>query len=209
MGFLLQIEGPGSIATYRSAFTRRRLGVSAPAKAQVQCAVLQGDHRMPFFKNAVVTESMEIKTSPAELFGYLTGIMDNDGFKTLNADNISFRWIEGEPWVVGSVACAEKYLHGKLHRFTFVISKVVPNRHIEYRPTSGVTRMIFPKKEFIIEQTTDGCRFISSATFRIGWIGKTFFGRRIDDGLAVFRAYLQEEARNLKGILEEPNTGGT
>ncbi len=164
--------------------------------------VMQGDQIMPFFNDIVVKESIEIKTLPAELFSYLTGIMDDEGFKTLNANNISFRWLKGEPWVEGSIAYAEKYLHGKPHRFTFIISKVVPNRRIEYGPTSRVTRMIFPKKEFIIEQTTDGCRFISSATFRIGWIGKKFFRSKINDGLAIFRAYLQEEGKNLKRILE-------
>lgn len=106
---------------------------------------------MPFFNDIVVKESIDIKTLPAKLFSYLTGIMDDEGFKTLNSDNISFRWLKGEPWVEGSIAYAEKYLHGKPHRFTFIIIRVVPNRQIEYRPTSRITRMIFPKKEFIIE----------------------------------------------------------
>jgi hypothetical protein len=157
---------------------------------------------MPFFNEIVVTESIEINTSPAMLFSYLTGIVDDEGFKTLNANNVSFRWLKGEPWVEGSIAYAEKNLHGKPHRFTFIISRVVPNRQIEYRPASRVNRIIFPKKEFIIEQTTDGCRFISSATFQIGWIGKKLFRRKIDDGLSIFRAYLREEGRNLKRILE-------
>jgi hypothetical protein len=161
-----------------------------------------GDQRMPLLHHIVVTESIEIKTSAAELFSYLIGIVDDEGFKTLNGDNISFHWLKGEPWVEGSIAYAEKYLHGKPHRFVFIISKVVPNRHIEYRPTSRLTRMFFPKKEFIIEQTTNCCRFISSATFRIGWIGKMLFKRKIDDGLSFFTAYLQEEGKNLKRILE-------
>ena len=157
---------------------------------------------MPFLHEIVVTESIEIETSPAKLFSYLIGIVDDAGFKTLNADNISFCWLKGEPWVEGSIAYAEKYLHGKPHKFKFIISKVVPNRYIKYRPTSGLMRRFFPKKEFIIEQTSDGCRFISSATFMIGWIGKTFFKRKIEDGLSVFRAYLQEEGKNLKRLLE-------
>ena len=157
---------------------------------------------MPFLSDIVVTESIEVKASPAALFSYLIGIVDDAGFKTLNADNISFRWLKGEPWSEGSIACAKKYLHGKPHKFTFIISKVVPNRQISYRPASRVARVFFPKKEFIMEQTAEGCRFISSATFRIGWIGKKFFKSKIDDGLSMFRAYLQEEGKNLKRILE-------
>jgi len=164
---------------------------------------------MPFLHEIVVTESIEIETSPTALFSYLTGIVDDAGFKTLNADNITFCWLKGEPWVEGSIAYAEKYLHGKSHRFKFLISKVVPDRHIVYEPVSRLMRWFFPKKEFIIEQTSHGCRFISSATFMIGWIGKFFFKKKIEDGLSSFRAYLQEEGKNLKKILEVSQAGST
>lgn len=157
---------------------------------------------MPFLHEVVVTESIEITTSPAMLFSCLTSIVDNEGFKRLNADNISFCWLKGQPWVEGSIARAEKYLHGKPHRFRFKVTKIVPDRHIEYRPTSGFMRLFFPKKEFIIENAGDDCRFISSATFRIGWIGKRFFQGKIDEGLSSFRAYLQDEGKNLKKMLE-------
>jgi len=157
---------------------------------------------MPFFNDIVITESIEIESSPEKLFNYLIGIVDDKSFRTLNADNISFRWIKGEPWAEGSIAYAEKYLHGKPHRFRFIVSQIVPNHHIEYRPTSMMMKIFFPKKEFIIEQTKNGCRFISSATFRIGWIGEKLFRKSIDEGLAHFVAYLKEEGKNLKKILE-------
>lgn len=162
---------------------------------------------MPFLHEIVVEESIEIATSPAKLFSYLTSIVDNASFKALNADNISFSWLNGDPWVEGSIAYAEKYLHGKPHTFKFIISKVVPNRYIEYRPTSRLMRSFFPNKYFMMEQTPHGCRFISSATFRIGWIGKRFFQRKIDEGLSSFRAYLQNEGQTLKTILEAQQRG--
>ena len=157
---------------------------------------------MPFFEDIVLKESIEIRTTPENLFAYLTGIVDDASFKTLNADNICFRWLEGKPWVEGSIAYAEKYLHGKPHKFRFAISRIVPNQHIEYRPTSRLMRMFFPKKEFIIAQTDNGCCLISSATFRIGWIGKKFFKKSIDDGLSYFKDYLREEGKNLRKLLE-------
>jgi hypothetical protein len=157
---------------------------------------------MSFFDDVVLTESIEIRTTPEKIFAFLTGIIDNASFRRLNAENISFRWIKGESWTVGSIAYSEKYLHGKPHRFKFIISKVVPNRHIEYMPASRMMRMFFPKKEFIIENEENTCLFISSATFRIGWIGKAFFKRKIDDGLSHFQAYLRKEGKNLKNTLE-------
>jgi hypothetical protein len=73
---------------------------------------MQGDEHMPFFDDVVLKESIEIKTTPENLFTYLTSIVDDASFKTLNSDNISFRWLQGDPWSVGSIAFAEKYLHG-------------------------------------------------------------------------------------------------
>lgn len=157
---------------------------------------------MPFFQDVVIAESLPIKTRPKDLFNYLTAIVDDDSFKTLNAKNVSFRWLKGQPWTVGSIAYAEKYLHGKLHTFQFIVTDIVADRHIEYMPTSRLMRRFFPKKEFIMETEGDGCRFISSATFRIGWIGKAFFKKSIEKGLSDFRIYLREEGENLKRILQ-------
>jgi len=57
-----------------------------------------------------------------------------------------------------------------------------------------------------METEGDGCRFISSATFRIGWIGKAFFKKSIEKGLSDFRIYLREEGENLKRILQSEHT---
>jgi hypothetical protein len=161
---------------------------------------------MPFFEDVVIAESITIETTPEKLFTYLTGIVDDESFKTLNANNVSFRWLKGRPWTAGSVAYAEKFLHGKLHKFEFVVTRIVPNRHIEYMPTSRLMRRLFPKKEFVIEKGSDSCLFISSATFRVGWIGKVFFKKAIENGLSDFRTYLREEGENLKRILESEHT---
>lgn len=161
---------------------------------------------MSLVKDVVITESMEIKTTPEKLFNYLTNIEDDESFKRLNADNVGFQWLSGKPWTVGSIAFAEKYLHGKLHKFKFIVTEIVPNKHIEYRPVSKLMQRFFPKKEFIIETKDTTSLFISSATFRIGWIGKTFFKKSIDSGLADFRNYLKKEGKNLKAILESSNS---
>lgn len=161
---------------------------------------------MPFLEDVVLTESIEIKTTPERIFSYLTSIVDDESFKTLHSDNVCFRWLKGQPWMVGSVAYAEKYLHNKLHKFRFVVTEISPNRHIEYAPVSRLMKKFFPRKEFTIERKNDLCIFISTATFRVGWIGKTFFKRSIDNGLASFRKYLREEGENLKTILESQYT---
>ena len=43
----------------------------------------------------------------------------------------------------------------------------------------------------------------ASGTYRIGWIGKTFFSKAIEKGLSGVKKHMQEESENLKRILEE------
>jgi hypothetical protein len=163
---------------------------------------------MPFFENVHIKVPVEINAPPEKVFEYLTGIVDDAGFKKLNADNISFRWLKGEPWCVGSIACAKKILHGKPHSLKFVVRKIVTDRHIEYVPVSKITRIFFSNKEFLIERTDNGCLLTSSANFRTGWIGKKIFGKSIREGLTRFEEYLKEEGKNLKNILEKGQSNG-
>ena len=55
---------------------------------------------------------------------------------------------------------------------------------------------------YIIEARGDACRFIASGTYRIGWIGKTLFKKKLDEGLSSIKQHMKEEGENLKHILE-------
>jgi hypothetical protein len=161
------------------------------------------DKKMAFFEDRIVTDSIEIETTPEKIFDFLTGIVDDDSYRAWHQkDHVSFRWLEGNPWAEGSVMYAEEYLHGKLHKLKFKITKVVPNQRIEYSPTSRFMRTYFPKNEFIIEPKEASCLFIASGIYRLGWLGKTFFKKAIDRGLASAKKHMQEEGQNLKRILE-------
>ncbi|MGD8725573.1 MAG: hypothetical protein PVG00_16645, partial [Desulfobacterales bacterium] len=109
---------------------------------------------------------------------------------------------KGKPWAEGSVLYTEEYLHGKLHKLKFKITKIVPNQKIEYSLVSRLVRKFFPKNEYIIEPKEDACRFIASGTYRISWLGKTFFKKAIHRGLAGMKKHMHEEGQNLKKVLE-------
>ncbi len=98
---------------------------------------------------------------------------------------------------------AEEYIHGKLHKLKFTITKIVPNRRIEYAPVSRFLRKFFPKNEFIIEQAGESCLFIASGTYRLGWIAKAFFRKAVENGLSSVKKHMKEEGENLAKILEE------
>lgn len=159
---------------------------------------------MPIFEEITITDSIEIDATPERIFGFLTGIVDDESYRAWhNADHVSFRWVKGQPWTKDAVMRAEEYLHGKLHKFKFKITKIEPNRHIEYTPTSKFMRKFFPKNEFILEPQGEKCLFKASGTYRVGWIGKKLFMKAIEAGLASVKKHMKEEDENLKRIIEK------
>jgi len=158
---------------------------------------------MAFFEEVVLQDSIEIKTRAEKVFNFLTSIVDDDSYRAWHKeDHVRFRWLKGSPWTEGSVMYAEEYIHGKLHKLKFEIIKVIPNRRIEYTPTSRFVRRFFPKNEFIIEQKGEFCLFIASGTYRLGKIGKVLFKKAIERSLSSVRKHMREEGENLKSFLE-------
>jgi len=158
---------------------------------------------MAFFEDVVLTDSIEIETTPDRIFNFLTSIKDDSSYRAWHKDDhVTFRWIHGMPWTEGAIMYAEEYFHGKLHKFKFVVTQLVTNKKIVYSPTSRLLRKFFPKNEFIIEEKGKTCLFIASVTFRVGWIGKKFFLKSIHDGLDSVKKHMKEEGENLKLILE-------
>jgi hypothetical protein len=158
---------------------------------------------MALLEEVVLTDSIEVNTTPEKIFGFLTGLVDDESYKAWDPeDHVTLRWLEGQPWSEGSVVYAEEYIHGKLHKLKFKVTEVVPNKRIQYVPTSRFLRRYFPKNTFAIERQGASCLFTASGTARIGWLPKTFFGKAIDKGLTSVKKHMKEEGGNLKKILE-------
>lgn len=158
---------------------------------------------MAFFEEVVLQDSTEVKTKAEKVFKFLTSIVDDDSYRAWHKeDHVSLRWIKGRPWTEGSVVYAEEYIHGKLHKLKFKITKIIPNKKIEYTPISPFIRKLFPKNEFMIEQKGESCLFTASGTYRVGKIGKMFFGKAIEKALSSVKEHMKEEGENLKNMLE-------
>jgi uncharacterized protein YndB with AHSA1/START domain len=159
---------------------------------------------MKVLEDIVLTDSVEIGVSAEKVFDFFLQIVDDASYRTWHpADHVAFRWIRGNPWEEGSVAYAEEYLHGKLHKAKFRVSKVVPNKEIEYAPVSRLLRVFLPENRFEIEPSGEGCMFTAKVHVRIGRIGKALAKRKLEAGLSAVRKHMKEEGENLKRILEE------
>ncbi|MCP3930759.1 MAG: hypothetical protein GY705_16855 [Bacteroidetes bacterium] len=158
---------------------------------------------MGLLEEIVLTDSIEIKTTPEKIFYFLTSLVDNESYRAWHyEDHVALRWLKGQPWEEGSVVYAEEYIHGKLHKLKFVVTKVVPNKEIEYVPASRFLRRYFPKNNFTIQQKEENCIFIASGIFRLGWLAKTFFKKHLEQGFSSVKKHMKEEGENLKRILE-------
>ena len=108
---------------------------------------------MALLEDVVLTDSIEINKSSEKVFNFITGLVDDESYRAWHQeDHVALRWLQGQPWTKGSVVYAEEYIHGKLHKLKFTVTKVVPNKKIEYVPVSRFLRRYFPKNVFTIEK---------------------------------------------------------
>jgi hypothetical protein len=159
---------------------------------------------MKLLEDILITDSIEIQTTPEEVFGFFLQIVDDASYQAWHPeDHVSFHWIKGVPWQEGSVAYSEEYLHGKLHKFKLLINKVVADREIELVPLSRVIRIFFPWNRFLIEPRKGHCVFTASGVMRVGRLARLLAGRKLDEGISSVSKHMKEEGENLKRILEK------
>ena len=158
---------------------------------------------MKLLEDIVLTDSIEINTTSEKIFGFFLQIVDDESYQAWHPeDHVVFHWIKGEPWQQGSVAYAEEYIHGKLHKFKVLIKEVLPNQKIEMMPASRILRIFFPRNTFLIETLGDSCLFTASGVLRVGVLVKLLAKRRLEQGILSVRQHMKEEGENLKRILE-------
>lgn len=159
---------------------------------------------MKLLEDVILKDSVEIKTAPERVFDFLLHLVDDATYRAWHpADHVAFRWIKGNPWQEGSVAYAEEYFHGKLHKLRFRVSRVVPNSEIEYTPLSRLLRIFCPRNRFTIEPRGEGCIFTAEVHLRIGRVAKALAKGKLEVSLSSVRQHMKEEGENLKRILEE------
>lgn len=86
---------------------------------------------MKLMEDAFLTHSIEIRTTPEKIFEFLSNLVDDKSYRAWHSDDhVALRWLKGSPWQEGSVIYAEEYIDGELHKLTFVVTRIVPNREI-------------------------------------------------------------------------------
>ena len=140
-------------------------------------------------------ESIKIKTTHKKFFEWFAHFAEN--YCSWHPDHVDCRWLKGKPFEEGSILYASEYLHGKLHKLRFKITKVEENKRIEFKNLFPES-IISPKGSFIIEPKGESCIFTSTLSFRFGWL-LSKFAKNEAEGI---KMHMKEEGENLKRLLE-------
>ncbi len=146
----------------------------------------------------VLTDSTEIRASPERVFRWFKGLKGKADYQSWHPDHVDVSWTKGEPFEEGSVARFKEYLHGQLYTFTFLCTRVVPDRTIEYKPLFPWS-VVMSRGSFVFEpKGEDSCTFTATITLRLGPLCQKLFRRRLE----AVRQHMREEGEILKRLLE-------
>lgn len=98
----------------------------------------------------------------------------------------------------GAESYFEERIAGKLQQKTVRFTEIVPDRYIEFKPTSRLVGLLMPSISFSIEPLEEGCHLTQRIKIRTGLIGARLNRHEFD----AVRAHMEEEGENLKAILE-------
>jgi hypothetical protein len=144
-------------------------------------------------------DSIEIHTNARQVFNWLEKLPQE--YKSWHPDHVACRVLHGPMLEVGSEIECEEYLHGKMHSLRFQMTKVIPDKRVEFIIES------MGRGAFEVQEYNDTVRFV--AELDIG-SDSPILGPLIDLSFSLFfrqrieamRQHMIEEGENLKAILE-------
>jgi hypothetical protein len=151
-------------------------------------------------------DSIEIHTTARQVFAWLESMPKEYG--SWHPDHIACQVVHGSMLEVGSEIECEEYLHGKLHSLRMRVTKVVPNKRVEF----AVERM--GRGAFEVLTNNDTVRFVAELDIGTAspvfgplfdYIFSWFFHQRIE----AMQRHMAEEGKKLKAILESDLPFGT
>ncbi len=162
---------------------------------------------MPLFKQLVLKDSIEIKTTPEKIWEFFTNLEQN--YRTWHPeDHIIFQWTKGKPMEVGSNFYAEEFVLGKTKKIKGTISEVVPYRKIVFKYSFPLS-LVSPGFEWHIEPKGSSSVFTAISSIRAERIMRILVKyseyKGMETLIEVGKKHVKEEGENLKKILEKKN----
>jgi hypothetical protein len=144
----------------------------------------------------LLEETTSVRAPPEDIYHFFDTMDLN--YERWHPDHIEFRWIGGDGLEKGATAYFAERIAGKTQAKTVRFTEVIPDRYIEFTPTSRLVRFFMPSISFSIDPSGDGCDFTQRIKIRTGPIGVRLNRHEFD----AVKAHMTEEGENLKTILE-------
>jgi hypothetical protein len=144
----------------------------------------------------ILEETTRVDASLGEVYHFFETM--NANYQRWHPDHILFRWSTGDGSEQGVIASFEERIAGKRKKKTIQFTEVVPDRHIEFKPTSRLVGILMPSISFAIEPHENGCDLTQRIKVRTSPIGAWLNRREFD----AVRTHMKEGGENLKTILE-------
>lgn len=144
----------------------------------------------------ILEETTSIHSSAEDVYRFFEEMAEN--YERWHPDHIAFRWVGGDELERGTEAYFEERIGGKTQRKTVRFTEVVPDRYIEFRPTSRLVGLLMPHISFTIAPDREGCELTQRIEVRTGPVGAWLNRREFD----AVRTHMREEGENLRTVLE-------
>ena len=157
---------------------------------------------MTWFKQFVMKDSTEIKTTPEKIWEFFINLDKN--YKSWHPeDHIVFKWTKGKPMETGSHYYGEEIMNGNVKKFKGIIGEVIPYRKIVFKFTFPVT-LVSPYFEWRIEPKGSHSVFTAITIVRCERFYRKIMGKKGWNTLIkTGKKHVREEGENLKKILEQ------
>jgi len=155
---------------------------------------------MKLFKPIILSDSIEIKTTPEKIWEFFTNLERN--YKAWHPkDHIVFKWTKGKPMESGSSWYGEEVVRGKVFKLKGTIGEVIPNRKIVFKYSFPIS-LVAPWFEWSIEPKSSTSVFTARSYLRAGEFYLRYFKKEMEFKLEIHHQHVKEEGENLKKILE-------
>ena len=155
---------------------------------------------MGLFSQWVLTDKVEIRSSPEIIWDFFTNLEKNY-IDWHPIDHKKFIWT-GKPMEKGSKWYAEEMVHGHLFKLKGIIGEVIPFQKIVFKYSFPIS-IVSPKFEWIIEPKKTISLFIANSYLNAGDFFYKLSKKEMEWKLEATKKHTKEEGEYLKKILEK------
>ena len=158
---------------------------------------------MSLFSQLVLSDSIEIKTTPEKIWEFFTNLERN--YKAWHPqDHILFKWTKGKPMETGSCWYGEEVVRGKIFKLKGTIGEVIPNRKIVLKYSFPVS-LVASRFEWLIEPKGSNSVFTAKSYLTAGdFFCKFKLSRKeMETKIEMHNEHVRGEGENLKKFLEQ------